>query len=302
MWCKRWSCNRRRDDAVPRSPFPRRCCHLHDRGVRGRGSRARPFYFRMCLKTFFFLQWSHMNQLLQTTILKAADELCPIRSTGRPRTSHRDLLESFMTVLSTGMQWRALTRIDFRTAHRHFTQWARRGVFELAYHRLHRLKSRKTRSGDFVAIDTTFIKSIYGRDTIGPNPTDRGRMATKMIAAVDGSGLPIQLAFFKANVSDHTALQRILPLKGCKTTTRVYADKGFDSKAARRALRVTGCAPRVARRRRTTPLWHEIQRRVVERFFSWLDKSRRLIVRYDFTIQSYAAWTWLACARLASRR
>ena len=243
-----------------------------------------------------------MSILLRTAVLRAAADLCPVRATGRPRTDHLELLDSFMTVLKTGMQWRAIKGIDFRTAHRHFIRWARAGVFELAYRRLYRLSTRETRKGNFVAIDTTFIKSIYGREVVGPNPTDRGRMATKMLAVVNKDGLPQKLAFFAGNVSDHTALKGAIPAKSSARKTKVYADKGFDSHAAREALRFMGYIPRIARRKHTTPAWQESRRRIVERFFSWLDKSRRLIVRYDFTIASYAGWTWLACARLASRR
>ena len=213
-----------------------------------------------------------MNTLLRTAVLNAAKELCPVKSTGRPRTDHAQLLDSFLAILTTGMQWRALRGIDFRTAHRHFIHWARVGVFQLAYRNLRRLSKRKTRKGDFVAVDTTYVKSIYGRETIGPNPTDRGRMATKLLAVVERDGLPQKLAFFAANKSDHST---------------------------RRQRR---CVPRIARRGSITPIWQESRRRVVERFFSWLDKSRRLIVRYDFTIAAYAAWTWLACARLVSQR
>ena len=163
-----------------------------------------------------------MSNLLRTAVLRAAADLCPIKATGRPRTDHLELLDSFMTVLQTGMQW----RIDFRTAHRHFIHWARAGVFELAYCRLYRLTSRETRKENFAAIDTTFIKSIYGREVVGPNPTDRGRMATKMLAVVNKDGLPQKLAFFPGNVSDHTTLKGALPTKSSARKTKVYADKG----------------------------------------------------------------------------
>ena len=243
-----------------------------------------------------------MNNLLYTTILKAADESFPVFKIGRPRVHHRDLLNAFFTVLRTGMQWRALPSLDFRTAHRHFIRWARAGVFELAYKRLHKLASRRTRQHDFLAIDTTFIKSIYGMDVVGRNPTDRGRMATKMIAVVDGRGLPTQIGFVGANVSDHVAIKRIIPSVRCLRPKRVYADKGFDSNETRTLMRTIGLLPRIARRGKTTKIWEETRRRVVERFFSWLDKSRRIIVRYDTTIVAYAAWTWLACCRLAHSR
>ena len=60
-------------------------------------------------------------------------------------------------------------------------------------------RRRTSRRGAFHCIDSTFVKNIYGRDCIGRNPTDRGRMATKVSALVDQDGLPLSLRFFPAN-------------------------------------------------------------------------------------------------------
>jgi len=43
-------------------------------------------------------------------------------------------------------------------------------------------------------------------------------------------------------------------------------------------------------------------RNVVERTFSWLDKSRKLLLRYDQKISAYADWTYLACLRMVGAR
>ena len=241
-----------------------------------------------------------MGSLLYSTILLAAEESFPRSKTGRPRTQHKDLLDVFFTVLATGMQWRAAPVIDFRTAHRHFMRWARAGVFQRAFERMKRLLKRPTRKRTArLAVDTTFVKSVYGFDVVGPNPTDRGRMATKMLAVVDELGLPQKIAFFAANVSDHKALRHVLPLQKPSRPISVYGDKGFDSADARETLRKSGFIPRIARRGEVTSNRDRNRRRIVERFFSWLDKSRRLIVRYDTTIVAYSAWTWMACCRIA---
>jgi len=219
-------------------------------------------------------------------------------------TNHEDLIEQFFVVLKTGMPWRYVQSVDFRTAHRHFIRWARLGVFEAAYHRLLRLSQRKRRDGTYLAIDTTFVKNVFGIDTIGRNRTDRGRMATKVVAMVDERGLPHRLGFLPANVSDHKVIDSIRPLPKVpkkQRGLRVYADKGFDSEHFRNVLRRHGMLPRVGKRGITTPVWWESRRRVVERFYASLDSCRRLILRYDKTVIAYAAWTWLASARLVTR-
>jgi len=39
-----------------------------------------------------------------------------------------------------------------------------------------------------VAVDTSFVKNVHGRDVLGRNPTDRGRNATKVSMLTDARG------------------------------------------------------------------------------------------------------------------
>ena len=243
-----------------------------------------------------------MSLLCDSILLIASREAFPELSTGRPRVSHEALLTVFFEVLRTGMQWRAIHGMDYRTAHRHFLRWSRAGVFENAYVRIRKLLGRPRRKGGYLSIDSTYVKNLFGVDVVGRNPTDRGRLGTKVIAAVDEKGLPVKLAFCGANVSDHVALHHLFPIPRRYRGRRVYGDKGFDSKLARDSLRRNGLLPRIPKRGRPVAIWEERMRRIVERFFSWLDKCRRLIVRYDTTIAAYQGWTWMACYRLCAKR
>jgi len=56
-------------------------------------------------------------------------------------------------------------------------------------------------------IDSSYVKSIYGRDCIGHNPTDRGRNATNVSAIVASDGVPVALAFFPGNTSDQRTVE-----------------------------------------------------------------------------------------------
>jgi hypothetical protein len=119
------------------------------------------------------------------------------------------VLDEILYILWTGgAPWRSLNAkgaSHFQTVHGHFMAWARKGVFKRAYAIALRLTRRKGRRNQYYCIDTTFIKSIYGQDCVGRNPTGRGRNATKLSAMVVSSGLPVSLAFFPANVHDvHT--------------------------------------------------------------------------------------------------
>ena len=102
-----------------------------------------------------------------------------------------------------------------------------------------------------------------------------------------------------ANCSDMKLLQPTL----AKMMTRVpnlelYADKGYDSRANRSHCTRAGFKDRIFKRRACNGRRTHAKRGVVERFFSWLDKQRRLIVRYEQQMFVYNEMTFLACGQL----
>ena len=241
------------------------------------------------------------ENLVKSILTATANTVVPPKRMGRPRIDNGLLIDTFLRVLRTGMPWRDVRDVDFRTAHRHFISWARAGIFEKAYRRLLAFSNRRKRDGTFLAIDTSFVKNVFGTDVVGRNPTDRGKKATKVVAIVDERGLPHRLGFLPANVSDYKALDSVLPLPQDERGRKVYADKGFDSKAIRTVIADAGFEPRIPQRGSPATRWSERRRRVVERFFGVLDKCRRLILRYDKTIVAYEAWTWLASCRIVEQ-
>ena len=185
--------------------------------------------------------------------------------------------------------------------------WARVGVFKTAYNAVFRLYARRDRKGEYHCIDTSYVKNIMGRDCTGRNPTDRGRRATKISALVTDKGLPVSLTFFPGNTSDYNTVTQTLQHRGPDAMPRggripMYADKGYDSHAVRREIWQAGYIDRVGKRRVRIHRIVNRRRGIVERFFSWLDKERRLLVRFDAMLVVYSAWTWLACCKIISKR
>ncbi len=82
---------------------------------------------------------------------------------------------------------------------------------------------------------------------------------------------------------------------------KVHADKAYDARWVRVALRRRGIAVRIARRgvessaRLGRPRW------VVERTFSWLNRYRRLRVRYERRADIPLALVLLGCALICWR-
>lgn len=97
-----------------------------------------------------------------------------------------------------------------------------------------------------------------------------------------------------------------------KRPMRLAADKGYDSAEFRRQLRRRRIQPSIPRRewrqRRRKPgrppQMHPVSksRWKVERTHSWLDNWRRLVTRYDWYTQSYAAFLTIACCMVALSR
>ena len=252
-----------------------------------------------------------MQKLEVQIILNTVSKVCPLRRTGRPRLDAENILNAIDLVLRSGMAWRHLKHTHFTdtchytTIHKTFTKWVDLGVFEATYKTILRLDaSRRRRGPRYYCIDSTQVKNQYGRDCVGPNPTDRGRKGTKLSVLVDDRGVPIALACFGANISDFRTVEdtfdkKKLPLRPRRT---LYADKGYDSARIRSFVSSMGLKPCIARRGSVTPRYQVSPPGVVENLFAWLDKYRRLLVRYEVKIAAYLQFTYLACCHILGRR
>ena len=230
----------------------------------------------------------------------------PTPKRGRPvRLTFDEAYENILRVVRTGMQWRQLrpATVSHITVFKTMHKWIEADLFRAAYQRLLRLYRRQRRPR-YCCVDSSFVKNIYGSDCVGRNPTDRGRMATKVSATVDDLGVPYSLLFTPANQSDMRLLQPTLAavMANPPPGTPLYADKGYDSLSNRRICSEHGYRDRIFRRRTTNTRRTHATRGVVERFFSWIDKYRRLIVRYERYVKTYAAMAHLACGLLLEAR
>ena len=123
-------------------------------------------------------------------------------------------------------------------------------------------------------------------------------------------GIPLALKCTGANVADTVMLEEMVdaipPLKSRrgrprKRPDKMHADKGYDSKANRQALRKRGIAPRIARRGVESSQKLGRHRWVVERTFAWLNRFRRLTIRYERRVDIHKAFLQLGCAFICWR-
>jgi transposase len=122
---------------------------------------------------------------------------------------------------------------------------------------------------------------------------------------VDREGTPLTILLTAANVNETTMLEAtvdaVQPIKGRKGRPRkrpdkLHADKGYDSKKNRAALRQRGITPRIARKGVESKQRLGRYRWVVERTHSWLNRFRRLKVRYERRADIHEAFLKIGCS------
>lgn len=226
---------------------------------------------------------------------------------GRPRSlSFSYILDRVFFLLSSGCQWSRLPVLDgsWKTVYHYFSLWSKNHLFQLAYHDLLRVYFKiRPRSSSFI-VDTSFVKNVFGHVCIGPSPFDRGRNATKVSTIVDSRGIPLGFTFHKGNRNDSRTLQHTL--SNCRSFLlpgdRLYADKIYDSSHCRQVISDHDLVNCVSKKKQITSRQDNRTRIVVEHTFGWLDKYRRIIMRYDGHIHTFRSFHFLASLNLLGMR
>ena len=117
-----------------------------------------------------------------------------------------------------------------------------------------------------------------------------------------------------ANRHDVTQTEQVLdsimitrPEPTSESPQHLCADKAYDSKDAREAMQQRGYTPHVRSRgeerleKRSDPTYRA-RRWVVEDCHSWMNRFRKILVRFEKTDLSYLALVHLACAIIAWRK
>ena len=241
---------------------------------------------------------------------------------GRTRMDDREAFAAMIYVLRTGIQWNALPREigASSTVHDRYQEWERLGFFEelwraglLEYDELEGIE------WEWQAIDGAMTKAPLGRGATGKNPTDRAKMGTKRSMLTDGAGIPLAVALEGANRHDSRLL--VATLDGLVVARpapegeedspeqHLCLDAAYDSEPVRQELEARSYEPHISpaeekkrserkRARQHTSSGGRARRWVVERTHSWLNCSRRLLVRWEKKTENYLGFIHLACAQL----
>ena len=150
-------------------------------------------------------------------------------------------------------------------------------------------------------------------------PLDRIRRigeknGTKRSLLVDGNGIPLSLVVDGAQRHDVKLLEPTLdgivvdrPSEEEGPKQHLCADKGYAGQPAQESMQERGYVPHVRQRgqealeKKRNPR-RRARRWVVERVHSWLNRFRKLLVRYEKTTASYEGLLELACSLIAFRQ
>lgn len=204
------------------------------------------------------------------------------------------------------------------TVHERFQEWERAGFFERLWEaELAEYDELEGIEWEWQSVDGVMTKKApLGRadsEARGPNPSDRAKMGVKRSVLTDGSGIPLAMAVDGANRPDSKLLVATLdgivvarPVaedEDCCEQQHLCLDAGYDSEVVREEVKARGYEAHIRPRDRR----HESEERhpggkarrwVVERTHSWLNRSRRLLVRWEKKTENYLAFVHLACAQL----
>jgi len=235
---------------------------------------------------------------------------------GRPWQPARPMLDAIFFVLRTGIQWKALPRTlgAPSTVHDRFQLWVQAGLFKTLWKAgLLTYDDKVGIDWEWQALDGAMTKAPLGGECTGPNPTDRAKAGTKRSLLTEGHGVPIGLSVAGANRHDMKLVEATLesipverPVPTSEHPQNLSLDKGYDYNSVRATVAQYGYTAHLRTRgeeqheQRDIP-GYRARRWVVERSHSWMNRFRRLLIRWEKKVENYTALLHLACAWIAYR-
>jgi putative transposase len=204
-------------------------------------------------------------------------------------------------VLTTGIQWNALPRCfgSCSAVHRLFQKLTAVEFFKyLWYEELDQYNKNQGLKLKTQAIDCIYIKAPLGQEKTGKSPVDRRKLGTKRSILTDGNGIMIGCAIGSANQHDSTLFIDTLnsmPQHIIQPRYKVmYLDLAYDSTLIRTILFNHAYIPRITKNTRRSKNKIRLMPDGYERWFvesshSWLNRFRKLFIRYEKHASNYLA-------------
>ncbi|HBK79757.1 MAG TPA: IS5 family transposase [Nitrospinae bacterium] len=233
------------------------------------------------------------------------EENIPDGRPGRKPVPARRVLEAVLWILNTGAQWHMLPQCypNYKTVHRRFQRWCERDVLrEVLCALANELREQGGLDESECFVDAMFSPAKGGGEGVGP--TKRGK-GVKIMGIVDRGGLPLAASTHAANHHEVTLVQLTFDFYMVEAKPEnLIGDKAYDSDHLDEELRQQGIRMIAPHRRNRRKLRIQDGRRLrryqrrwlVERFFSWIQWHRRILIRWEYYVQNFLGFVQLACA------
>jgi putative transposase len=233
--------------------------------------------------------------------------LPPPKRTGRPWAwPLREIVNAIFYVMRGGIAWRLLPS-DFppwSTVYRWFATWRDTCLFEKINHALvmaDRERAGRQASPSAAIIDSQSVKTT---EAGGPRGYDAGKKINgrKRHALVDTDGRALLIEPHPASIQDRDGGGPLLDIsrRFFPFIERAFADAGYNHE---RVTTATIIVVEIVRKLPDQVGFAVLPRRwVVERFFAWISRNRRLAKDFEATIASARAFLYAASIMLLVRR
>ena len=224
---------------------------------------------------------------------------------GRPhKWEMREIVNAIFYVLRGGVTWSLLPR-EFpprSTVFHWFSTFRDTCLLEKINHALviaDRERAGREASPSAAIIDSQSVKTT---ESGGPRGYDAGKKGRKRHALVDTDGRGLLLEPHPASIQDRDAGGPVLHASRAlfPFIEKLFADGAYDHDRVRTATRIT---IDIVRKIADQTGFVVLPRRwVVERFFAWINRNRRLAKDVEATINSARAFLYAASVMLLVRR
>lgn len=221
-------------------------------------------------------------------------------------------MPGILKVLRSGMRWRDLDRNDLPSG---VTHWRRlrfwglkfglKKVWETILKKLNRFDKLNLR---IASIDGSLIQSFDFLDTTGYSGK-YNKTGTKISTITDFLGVPFNIVFASGESHDMPLAIPTIANNPIGKPEVILADKGYDSDKLRSKLINIGVNTNIPvrniknRKRQkdySVPLGK--MRFKIERTNAWIKSFRRLRFRFDYTLASFQALTYLGLIVICLRK